>query len=222
LAAATAIPSAKPGHNGGAEPMTNIAGSIHQQYVAPRRVGILARHLAPLLPENGRVLDVGCGDGAVSHAIERERPDLHVEGIEVMRRGRPEIKVSIYDGKTIPFADQSFDAVLFADVLHHAADPEQLLREAARVAAKCVVIKDHLADGLLAVPTLRLMDWVGNAGHGVALPYRYWKRAQWEQEFKRAGFVPVMWKDSLDLYSWAASWWFDRGLHFVSRLERKP
>jgi SAM-dependent methyltransferase len=199
--------------------MVDFAGSIHDRYVVARRVGTLARHLAPLLPKNGRVLDVGCGDGAVSQAILRLRPDLRFEGVEVMRRGKPEIKVSMYEGKTIPFADRSFDAVLFVDVLHH-ADPARLLGEGARVASQCVVIKDHIADGLLAVPTLRFMDWVGNARFGVALPYQYWTRAEWEEEFERLGLAPVMWKDSLGLYPWPAGRWFDRRLHFVSRLER--
>jgi len=199
--------------------MTDITGSIHELYVAPRRVGVLAGLLAPLLPESGRVLDVGCGDGGVSQAILRLRPALHIEGIEVLPRGTPEISVSAYDGKHIPFADKSFDAVMFVDVLHHTADPAQLLLDAARVAAKCVVIKDHTAEGLLAHATLRLMDRVGNARHGVALPYNYWRRKRWQQEFVRVGLSPVIWKDSLHLYPWPASWLFDRSLHFVSRLE---
>ncbi len=199
--------------------MADVAGSIHERYVAPRRVGILASHLAPLLPDSGRMLDVGCGDGAVSQAILRLRPDLHIEGIDVLPRGTPEIKVSAYDGKNVPFPDQSFDAVMLVDVLHHAADPVQLLREAARVAVKCVVIKDHIAEGWLASATLRFMDRVGNARHGVALPYNYWRRTQWQKEFERVGLSPVIWKDSLRLYPWPASWWFDRSLHFVSRLE---
>ena len=36
-----------------------------------------------------------------------------------------------------------------------------------------LVIKDHTVTGLLARPTLRLMDVVGNAPHGVALTYNY-------------------------------------------------
>jgi len=199
--------------------MADITGSIHERYVAPRRVGILASHLAPLLPENGRVLDVGCADGAVSQAIVRLRPDLHIEGIEVLPRGAPQIIVSAYDGKNIPFPDKSFDAVMLVDVLHHAANPAQLLREAARVAGKCVVIKDHTAEGWLACATLRFMDRVGNARHGVALPYNYWRHAQWQQEFERVGLSPVIWKDSLHLYPWPASLLFDRALHFVSRLQ---
>lgn len=199
--------------------MTDITGSLHQRYVAPRRAGILAAHLAPLLPERGRVLDVGCGDGAVSQAILRLRPDLQIQGVEVLLRGTPQIAASAYDGKNIPFPDKAFDAVMFVDVLHHTAEPARLLREGARVAAKCVVIKDHTAEGLLAFATLRFMDRVGNARHGVALPFNYWRHAQWRQEFERVGLSPVIWKDALHLYPWPASLWFDRSLHFVSRLQ---
>ena len=199
--------------------MADITGSIHERYVAPRRVRILASLLAPLLPQSGHVVDVGCGDGAVSQAILRLRPDLRIEGIEVLPRGTPEIRVSAYDGRYIPFSDRSFDAVLFVVVLHHAADPAQLLREAARVAAKCVVIKDHTAEGILAFATLRFMNRVGNTRHGVALPYNYWRRAQWRQEFERVGLSPRNWNDSLHLYPWPASLLFDRSLHFVSRLD---
>jgi SAM-dependent methyltransferase len=202
--------------------MTDLSGSLHQRYVAPRRADILAAHLVPLLPERGRVLDVGCGDGAVSQAILRLRPALQIEGVEVLLRGTPPITVSVYDGKNLPFPDKSFDAVLFVDVLHHTADPAPLLREAARVAASCVVIKDHTAEGLLGLATLRFMDRVGNARHGVALPGNYWRRGRWQQELAQAGLTPVIWKDSLHLYPWPASLLFDRSLHFVSRLQPAP
>ena len=198
--------------------MTNLADFIHQSYVTPRRVRILAAHVAPLLPEEARVLDVGCGDGEVSQAILELRPDLHVEGAEVLLRGEPRIKVSAYDGRRLPFADKSFDAVMFVDVLHHTDDPAQLLREAGRVATKCVVIKDHTAEGLFAFPTLRFLDWVGNARHGVALPYNYWRRSQWTQELQQAHLFPVLWNARLGLYPWPASAFFDRTLHFVTQL----
>jgi SAM-dependent methyltransferase len=203
--------------------MPDLAGSLHDRYVAPRRVRILADLVAPLLPQNARVLDVGCGDGAVSRMIQRLRPDLHIEGVEVLLRGECQIPVAVtaYDGKHIPFPDQSFDSVIMVDVLHHAGDPAQLLREAARVASQCVVVKDHLLEGLLAASTLRFMDWVGNARHGVALPHRYWRRAEWQLEIERAGLAPATWDESLHLYPWPASLVFDRKLHFVSRLETR-
>jgi hypothetical protein len=63
------------------------------------------------------------------------------------------------------------------------------------------------------------MDRVGNTRHGVALPYNYWRRSQWRQEFERVGLSPRNWNDSLHLYPWPASLLFDRSLHFVSRLD---
>ena len=61
----------------------------------------------------------------------------------------------------LPCADAGADVVLFVDVLHHTSDPLPLLAEARRVARQAIVIKDHLCDGWLADPTLRLMDWFG-------------------------------------------------------------
>ena len=62
-----------------------------------------------------------------------------------------------------------------------------LLRETVRVARQVIVIKDHLLKGAFAYSTLRLMDWVGNARHDVALPYNYWTSAQRHGEKRRDG-----------------------------------
>ena len=42
------------------------------------------------------------------------------------------------------------------------------------MAARGIVLKDHTRNGLFSGSTLRFMDWVGNARHGVRLPYNYW------------------------------------------------
>src|SRR5262249_36002730 len=101
--------------------MADVLGSMHERYIFPQRVKTLAAHLAPLFPDTARVLDIGCGDGTLSRAILERRRDLHIEGVEVLPRGNPTIAVTQYDGENIPFVDNSFDAVLFVDVLHHAA-----------------------------------------------------------------------------------------------------
>jgi SAM-dependent methyltransferase len=119
---------------------------------------------------------------------------------------------------TIPYASASVDVVLMVDVLHHTDDPTILLREAARVARTAVVVKDHLREGLGARLTLRSMDWVGNARHGVRLPYNYWSRAQWNRAFDTLGLAVEQWKCALGLYPKPASWLFDRSLHFVGLL----
>jgi hypothetical protein len=104
-------------------------------------------------------------------------------------------------------------------VLHHTDDPYALLREAVRVARKSIIIKDHLINGLLAEPTLRFMDWIGNARYGVASPGNYWHRSQWEEAFEKLALTPVDWLEKLELYPKAVDMWFGRSLHFLARLE---
>ncbi len=143
---------------------------VHGGYVHGRRVRVLKAQIAPLIPQSASVLDVGAGDGYVAEALMAERPDIQIRGIDPLVRPNARIQVSVFDGTTIPFADDSFDAVMLVDVAHHAADPLGLLKEVARVTRRVVIIKDHRREGLFAFSTLRFMDAVGNRRHGVALP----------------------------------------------------
>jgi len=198
--------------------MSSVVGTLHANLVFGRRVRILADHLVSLIPENCRILDVGSGDGTIDSLIMQQRPDVAIEGIDVLVRPRAHIPVKPFDGSAIPYPDGSFDAAMFIDVLHHTENPLVLLREGARV-AKIVLIKDHYREGFLSNATLRFMDWVGNAHHGVVLPYNYWSKAQWEQGFSRLNLRIMRIESSLGLYPVPASWLFDRGLHFVAVLQ---
>jgi SAM-dependent methyltransferase len=195
-----------------------MLSALHDRFVSRRRVNVLARHLSALIPPGARVLDVGCGDGAIDCIIMKQRPDVSIKGIDVLVRPASRIAVRHFDGAIIPYADASFDVVMFVDVLHHTQSPVALLTEAARV-AHTILIKDHFREGFMADATLRFMDWVGNAHHGVALPYNYWRKAQWDTAFGKIGFVATTIQSSLDLYPVPARWIFDRGLHFVGRFD---
>ena len=193
-------------------------GALHGRLVFARRIRVLAERLADLIPAQSRILDVGCGDGRLDRLLLERRPDLRVEGIDVLVRPDAAIPVRPFDGTSLPCEDRSFDIVMFVDVLHHTPDPVPLLREAGRVARGAVVIKDHCLDGPLAGPTLRLMDWVGNARHGVALPYNYWPEARWRGTFLSLGLDIEAWIDRLGLYPWPVSLLCERRLHFLARL----
>jgi len=202
--------------------IATAAGWIHEQYVFGRRVRRLAAELAAIIPESSTVLDVGCGDGSVARCLSDLRPDVSVRGLEVLVRDGAHIPVEWFDGSTIPCADASVDVVLLVDVLHHTDDPSVLLREAVRVARHAVVLKDHTLDGVLAGPTLRFMDWVGNSRYGVALPYNYWPRARWLRVFQELGLRIEVWRQPHGLYPAPASWLFERSLHFVALLAPAP
>jgi SAM-dependent methyltransferase len=193
-------------------------GRLHDAVVHSRRVRNLCRELAPFMAEEGRILDIGCGDGLLSQALQEARPGVSLEGVDVMVREDARIPVTAFDGSTLPFADKSVDAVLFVDVLHHTLDPDVLLQEASRVARDAVLIKDHLLEGFMAGPILRLMDWAGNAHHDVSLPYNYWTRDQWMNTFQKLGWTVERWNDRPDLYPWPGSLVFGRSLHFVARM----
>lgn len=187
---------------------------IHGKHIHRRRVRVLADAFSRLLPPDLSILDLGCGDGQLAALISTLRPDLKFTGVDVLKREQCAIPVVPFDGDSLPFADDTFDAVLLADVLHHTPDPSQLLVEALRVAKQWLAIKDHTRKGLLATTTLKFMDRLGNSRHGVALPHTYWSEAQWQQALDDLGLKMTQNIDPLPLYPWPASLVFTRKLHF--------
>jgi SAM-dependent methyltransferase len=201
-------------------PTESVVGVMHNSLVLNRRVRVLADWFAELIPPRTRVLDVGCGDGQLSAALQARRHDIEVQGIDVLPRKTTHIPVKMFDGTHFPCRDESFDVVLFSDVLHHTSDPTILLREARRVASRSVIIKDHYREGLAANTRLRFMDWVGNARFGVPLPYNYWTEQQWHAAWSYVGLHPERLLTSLHLYPKAADWIFGAKLHFITVLHR--
>ena len=197
----------------------SLFGKVHGKHVFARRVLTLADRLGAIIPHGATLLDVGCGDGSISRRILEARPDLTITGIDVLLRDDTKIPVCLFDGETLPFPDKSFDAVMFIDVLHHTDDPMALLREAKRVSRQAIILKDHTNDGFLARPTLRFMDWIGNAHHGVRLPYNYLSETHWRSACESLELRVNHWSGDVGLYPWPASMLFDRGLHFIASLQ---
>lgn len=192
--------------------------SLHASRIHPRRVEVLSRRLAEWLPPCAHVLDVGCGDGMLASRLLETCPDLTIRGLDVLVRPETRIPVQEFDGKRFPVETGAVDCVLFVDVLHHTTEPLKLLFEARRVAWQSLLIKDHLREVVAARATMRFMDRVGNARHGVALPYNYLSREEWREAFRASGFTIEEWSEKVGLYPWPLDLVFGRSLHFLAKL----
>jgi SAM-dependent methyltransferase len=198
--------------------MGRVLDTVHGGFVHGRRVEVLSRHLAELMPADARVLDVGCGDGQITALVGGHRPDVEVSGIDIATRGETHVPVREFDGLHIPAGDGEVDVVMLVDVLHHAEDPHALLAEAVRAAGRAVVLKDVMTLGPGSDATLRFMDWVGNARHGVPLPYLFWSQDDWRRAFAKLDVRVDAERRRLGLYPPPFNLVFERRMHFIVRL----
>lgn len=199
----------------------NIAVKAHRKIVMGRRVRQISSHISELMPKEVlSVLDVGAGTGEMAQAISSFRPELIFSGVDVYIRPKTFIPVVKYDGDRLPFDDDSFDAVITVDVLHHCDDPVAVLKECARVSKRFVIIKDHVSDSVYDEKILAFMDWVGNSAHGVVLPYNYLSTSDWASAFDKAGLKSMHNAKHLNLYPMPLDMVFGGSLHCLHLLSK--
>ena len=99
----------------------------------------LMKVIADMVPVGARVLDLGCGDGALlDHLIQHRQCTgygVEIDDANVLactQRGVNVIQLNLDEGLAM-FADASFDVVLQIDTLQHLHNTEIMLRETARV-----------------------------------------------------------------------------------------
>ena len=114
----------------------------HQVEANPSYLGALRLEYAlrDLNPLSGKVLEIGCGGGSMTRAVNRYRPDLDVHGCDISeqaiqfaqgRSGGAEFRVG--DTYNLPYRSNEFSAILMFDVLEHLELPDVSIAEIHRV-----------------------------------------------------------------------------------------
>lgn len=121
--------------------MFEVAAEAYDSYM-----GRYSVPLAPLFAEfagiasGQRVLDVGCGPGALTGELVRVLPPSALSAVDpsepfvgAARERHPGVDVRLAPAEDLPFADDEFDVSLAQLVVHFMASPIAGLREMARV-----------------------------------------------------------------------------------------
>jgi len=125
------------------------------------------RELLGAIPAGARrVLDVGCGAGALGKVLKDERGVEEVCGIEYIEEAYQRalnVLDRVYLGNieemALPFEDGYFDCIICADVLEHLAEPEAVLRKLERVLAPHGVV-------VISIPNARYYEVIYMLGLG--------------------------------------------------------
>jgi methionine biosynthesis protein MetW len=101
--------------------------------------------IADLLPNDTRVLDVGCGDGSLMNLLVKEK-NIEVRGLELEKqniqdcisKGLPVIQGNA-ETDLYQFPNQSFDYVVLSQTLQAFYKPDEVLKELLRIGKSVIV-----------------------------------------------------------------------------------
>ena len=139
------------------------------------------------LKEGSKILDLGCGSAIAGKEFQNFFR-VKLIGLDIKDRRIEKIPFQVFDGKNLPFSENSFDTTLINYVLHHAKDPISLLKEAKRVSKEKIIIYEDLPEGILSKLFCKI--------HGVTFNYFFQKSREkinfknseeWKKIFDNSG-----------------------------------
>jgi 2-polyprenyl-3-methyl-5-hydroxy-6-metoxy-1,4-benzoquinol methylase len=142
------------------------------------------------------LLDVGCGEGMLTHrwaqaldggrvvGIDLDDPQLHAEW---EKRRAPNLEYRVMKAENLPFADGEFELATAIEVLEHVPDPEHTVAEMARVASRHLLVsvpREPLWRALNLARGAYVQDLGNTPGH-----VNHWSKRAFVQMLARHGEV---------------------------------
>ena len=133
--------------------------SEFQQIRSDKKAGLLEPFIGNL--PGLRLLDLGCGEGYVGRSLAERGADVTLCDVAdyCVVADLPFVK---YDGRRLPFKANEFECVLLVYVLHHAANAEDVLKEAVRVCSGKIVILESVHETERDLVWLTHLDQLAN------------------------------------------------------------
>jgi 2-polyprenyl-3-methyl-5-hydroxy-6-metoxy-1,4-benzoquinol methylase len=144
----------------------------------------------------GSILDVGCGEGVLTHKWAERLGEGRIVGIDLdddalksewQKRQRPNLEYRVQEATALPFADNEFELASAIEVLEHVPEPANTIAEMARVAGKWLLVsvpREPLWRGLNMARGAYLKDLGNTPGH-----VNHWSKRAFVRELSRVGEV---------------------------------
>jgi len=163
--------------------------------IANRRADRILDMFCEFIERGSRVLDIGAGGGWIAEELKK-RKGVDVILLDILDFNQSSLPHVIYDGKRIPFGDNSFDASLLIFTLHHCQNPAEILKEARRVTKGKIVIIEDIADSFFGRFFLYLWDFISNIPSiikppGESMFFNFKTVPEWKKEFNKCNLELV-------------------------------
>ena len=163
------------------DPFINYFG---QRWWAPAEFG----RIEAFVNRGDRVLDIGSGGGWTGELL-KEKKGATVTLLDVQDFNQTKLPLLLYDGKRMPFEDDSFDTALLLFVLHHCEYPVRALKETMRVSKRVIILEDTFRNRFerivaCANDTITNLPSFFVSKEGMNLPFHFRKTSEWKRVFK--------------------------------------
>ena len=161
------------------------------QFLIKNNIMWKTKLLLPYIKDSKTILDFGCGDLSLARSLKIMNSKLEITGLDVVRFSQkvPGVTFRWYDGKKIPFKNNSFDTVIAFYVFHHCPSAQASFEECFRVAKKRVIFVEPVMRYPFENYLMGAIDWIFNIWKEQSISYgnQFMRLSDWKKIIKKKG-----------------------------------